>query len=98
MSALFVGTGTPNAALIAAATGTAVVAGNLGEALSLSITAPQALAFIFAFTFNMPCAASVSATFGEVHSAKWTAILAVFYIGMSLLLGCVIYHVSSLFF
>lgn len=98
LSALFVGTGTPNAALIAAATGTAVVAGNLGEALSLSITAPQALAFIFAFTFNMPCAASVSATFGEVHSAKWTAILAVFYIGMSLLLGCVIYHVSSLFF
>lgn len=98
LSALFVGTGTPNAALIAAATGTAFVAGNLGEALSLSITAPQALAFIFAFTFNMPCAASVSATFGEVHSAKWTAILAVFYIGMSLLLGCVIYHVSSLFF
>ena len=97
LSALFVGTGTPNAALIGAATGAAVVAGNLGDALALSITAPQALAFIFAFTFNMPCAASVSATYGEIHSAKWTAILAVFYIGMSLLLGCVVYHVSSLF-
>lgn len=98
LSALFVGTGTPNAALIGAASGAAVVAGNLGDALALSITAPQALAFIFAFTFNMPCAASVSATYGEIHSAKWTAILAVFYIGMSLVLGCIVYHVSSLFF
>lgn len=98
LSALFVGTGTPNAALIGAASGAAVVAGNLGDALALSITAPQALAFIFAFTFNMPCAASVSATYGEIHSVKWTAILAVFYIAMSLLLGCVVYHVSSLFF
>ncbi len=98
LSALFVGTGTPNAALIGAASGAAVVAGNLGDALALSITAPQALAFIFAFTFNMPCAASVSATYGEIRSAKWTAILAVFYIGMSLVLGCIVYHVSSLFF
>lgn len=51
----------------------------------------------FSTTSAMPCAASVSATYGEIHSAKWTAILAVFYIGMSLLLGCIVYHVSSLF-
>ena len=45
----------------------------------------------------MPCAASVSATWGEVHSTKWTVITAAFYICCSLLLGCVVYHVSALF-
>lgn len=78
--------------------GSAVVAGNLGELMALSITPPQALAFIFAFTFNMPCAASVSATFGEVHSAKWTAICAAFYIASSLILAFVVYHVALVFF
>lgn len=97
LSGLFAGAATPNAAIIGAVTGSAVVAGNIGEVIAASITAPQALAFIFAFTFNMPCAASVSATYGEIHSAKWTALIALFYIGASLLLGCVAFHVSSLF-
>lgn len=97
LSGLFAGTATPNAAIIGAVTGSAVVAGNIGEVMAASITAPQALAFIFAFTFNMPCAASVSATYGEIHSAKWTALIAVFYVAASLLLGCAVFHLSSLF-
>lgn len=97
LSGLFAGTATPNAAIIGAVTGSAVVAGNIGEVLATSITAPQALAFIFAFTFNMPCAASVSATYGEIHSAKWTALIAAFYVAASLLLGCAVFHLSSLF-
>lgn len=97
LSGLFAGTGTPGAALISSATASAVVAANLGEVMAQAITAPQALAFIFAFTFNVPCAASVSATFGEVHSTKWTVLTIGFYLVSSLLLGCVVYHVSALF-
>lgn len=97
LSGLFAGTATPNAAIIGAASGAAIVAGNIGEVMAASITAPQALAFIFAFTFNMPCAASVSATYGEIHSAKWTALVAAFYIAASLLLGCAAFHIGSLF-
>lgn len=97
LSGLFAGTGTPNTAIIGAVTASAVVAGNIGEVMAVSITAPQALAFIFAFTFNMPCAASVSATYGEIHSAKWTALIAAFYVIASLLLGCIAFHLGSLF-
>lgn len=97
LSGLFAGTGTPNTAIIGAVTASAVVAGNIGEVMAASITAPQALAFIFAFTFNMPCAASVSATYGEIHSAKWTALIAAFYVIASLLLGCFAFHLGSLF-
>lgn len=97
LSGLFAGTATPNAAIIGAATASVAVAGNIGEVIATSITAPQALAFIFAFTFNMPCAASVSATYGEIHSAKWTALIAAFYVIASLLLGCIAFHLGSLF-
>ena len=98
LSGLFADTGTVSQAVIGAVSGSAVVAGNLGELMALSITPPQALAFIFAFTFNMPCAASVSAAFGEVHSAKWTAVCAAFYIAFSLILAFIVYHAALVFF
>lgn len=98
LSGLFTGATTPNAVLVGIMTGGGTAAANVGEIMAQVISAPEALAFIFAFTFNMPCAASVSATWAEVHSTKWTVITAVFYIASSLLLGCVVYHVSSLFF
>lgn len=97
LSGLFTGAATPNAVLVGVMTGGAAAASNIGEVMAQAISAPEALAFIFAFTFNMPCAASVSATWGEVHSTKWTVITALFYICCSLLLGCVVYHVSALF-
>lgn len=98
LSGLFADTGTVSQAVIGAVSGSTFVAGNLGELMALSITPPQALAFIFAFTFNMPCAASVSATFGEVHSAKWTALCAAFYIASSLILAFIVYHTALIFF
>lgn len=96
LSGLFTGVATPNAVIVGVMTGGAAVAGNVGELMAASISAPEALAFIFAFTFNMPCAASVSATWGEVHSTKWTIISAAFYIASSLLLGAIVYHVAAL--
>ena len=98
LSGLFTGAATPNAVLVGIMTGGGAAAANVGEVMVQVISAPEALAFIFAFTFNMPCAASVSATWAEVHSTKWTVITAVFYIASSLLLGCLVYHVSLLFF
>ena len=97
-SALFAGGSTPNAAIVGAVTGSAFVAPNIGEIIAAHISAPEALAFIFAFTFNMPCAASCSMTVAEAHSPKWVAITAAFYICASLLLGCAAYHVGLLLF
>lgn len=97
LSGLFTGAATPNSVIVGVMTGGAAAAANIGEVMAASISAPEALAFIFAFTFNMPCAASVSATWGEVHSTKWTVITALFYIASSLLLGCVTYHVAAAF-
>lgn len=98
LSGLFAGTGTPNAAIIGAVAGTTAVAANIGDVMAQVISQPEALAFIFAFTFNVPCAASLSATFAEVHSVKWTALTALFYLCASLLLGCIAYHVGMLIF
>lgn len=96
LSGLFTGASSPNAVIVGVMTGGATAVSNIGEVMAQAISAPEALAFIFAFTFNMPCAASVSATWGEIHSTKWTVISAAFYIASSLLLGCIVYHVAVL--
>lgn len=98
LSAVFAGSTTPNAAIVGAVTGTVAIAPNIGEIIAAHISAPEALAFIFALTFNMPCAASCSMTVAESHSPKWVAITGVFYICSSLLLGCAAYHVGLLLF
>ncbi len=97
LSGLFTGATTPNSVIVGVMTGGAAVGSNVGEMMAQVISAPEALAFIFAFTFNMPCSVSVSATWGEIHSTKWTIITAAFYIASSLVLACVVYHVSALF-
>lgn len=66
--------------------------------LAANISKPEALAFLFAITFNMPCINALAATVREVHSAKWTAKIALYYIAVSLLLACVVYHVGLLIF
>lgn len=57
----------------------------------------EALAFIFAMTFNIPCVMALGATYRESHSVKWTAMVAVFYAACALLLSCVIYHIAGVF-
>ena len=70
----------------------------IGASLLSTISKPEALAFIFAFYFNMPCLMTLSATINETHSAKWMIRVALYYIGVSLLLACIVYHLSSLIF
>lgn len=93
LSGLFLGTGS----LTTAITGSGPVAADIGAVMATAISQPEALAFIFAFTFNMPCMASVATTYAETHSAKWTLAMVAFYVCASLLLAFVVFHVSSLF-
>ncbi|MCR5356909.1 MAG: ferrous iron transport protein B [Lachnospiraceae bacterium] len=69
---------------------------NLSSLLLANVTKPEALAFIFAMTFNMPCVVALAATFQETHSAKWTARIVIYYTVVSLILAFLAYHVGML--
>ena len=71
---------------------------NINELLVANVAKPEALAFIFAITFNMPCIVALAATYQETHSAKWTAIIAVYYTLGALVLACIAYHIGLLIF
>ncbi len=90
LSALYANTGT----IFGAVTGTN--AANDIQALISAIPKPEALAFIFAVTFNVPCIVAVAATYQETHSAKWTAIISLYYTVGSLLLAFIAYHIGLL--
>ena len=72
------------------------LASNLNEVLLSNVTKPEALAFIFAITFNMPCVVALAATYQEIHSAKWTARIAVYYTVTALLLAAIVYYIGLL--
>ncbi|MBQ9488303.1 MAG: ferrous iron transport protein B [Lachnospiraceae bacterium] len=71
-------------------------AANLNEILLANVGRPEALAFIFAITFNLPCVVALAATYQEIHSAKWTAKIALYYTVTALILACIAYHVGML--
>ncbi|MCR5529062.1 MAG: ferrous iron transport protein B [Saccharofermentans sp.] len=72
------------------------VVSNLNELLLANIPKPEALAFIFAITFNMPCIVALAATYQETHSAKWTAIIGGYYTATALVLAGIAYHIGLL--
>lgn len=67
---------------------------NLSSILLSNVSKPEALAFIFAMTFNMPCVVALAATYQETHSAKWTVRIAAYYTVTALLLAMVAYHIG----
>ena len=67
------------------------------EQFQEQVSQAEALAFIFACTFNIPCVMALSTTYRESHSFKWTARVALFYIGSALILSCIVYHIAVLF-
>lgn len=71
---------------------------NIGTIIASAISKPEALAFMVAVTFNVPCIMALSSTMHETHSAKWTAKIALYYIATALVLSCLTYHISGLFF
>lgn len=72
------------------------VVSNLNELLVANISKPEALAFIFAITFNVPCIVALAATYQETHSAKWTAIIAGYYTVTALFIASIAYHIGLL--
>ena len=92
LSTIFSGTGSITVGSMVSAE----KADNLNELLLANITKPEALAFIFAITFNMPCIVALAATYQETHSAKWTAIIGLYYTFTAMVLACIAYHIGLL--
>ena len=69
----------------------------LGSAMAQVIAPAEALEFMFATTFNIPCLMALSTTYKESHSLKWTVKVALFYIYNALILSCIVYHIASIF-
>ena len=68
----------------------------MGQMLQEVITKPQALGFIMAIVFNVPCTMTVAATFRENHSKKWITLSVIYYLVFSLVLSCIFYHIGLL--
>ena len=69
----------------------------LGRAMTSAVSKAEALAFMCACTFNIPCVMALSTTYRESHSLKWTARIAAFYVCGALILACIVYHIAVLF-
>ncbi|MCR5120295.1 MAG: ferrous iron transport protein B [Lachnospiraceae bacterium] len=74
----------------------AAASGDLNSILLANVTRPEALAFIFAITFNMPCVVALAATYQETCSAKWTAKIAAYYTVGALVIATIVYHIGLL--
>ncbi|MCR4728396.1 MAG: ferrous iron transport protein B [Lachnospiraceae bacterium] len=92
LSTIFTGTGTISVGSVVSG----VKAANINEILLANISKPEALALIFAMTFNMPCIVALAATYQETHSVKWTARIALYYTCMALVLAGIAYYVGLL--
>lgn len=73
-------------------------AAGLSSGLLNNISKAEALAFIYAFFFNIPCIITIGTTFQESHSIKWTARIAGYYIALALIMSTIAYHVGLLIF
>lgn len=94
LSAIFANSGS----IFDSTSGTAAAVGNVGELASTAISQAEALAFMIAVTFNVPCLQAVVSTYQESHSLKWTLRIAAYYIGTALILSCAVYHIAALIF
>lgn len=95
LGALYLGGGNLFSATLGS--GGAMAAG-LDSVLLSSLTAPAALAFIFAVTFNAPCLVAISSTYQETRSMKWTLRILLYYFITSILLAFLVYRIAGLFF
>ena len=96
LNAVFMGNNSLMEAAFFAKTAKADTA-TLGAAMTQVIAPAEALAFMFATTFNIPCLMALSTTYKESHSLKWTAKVALFYICNALILSGIVYHIANLF-
>ena len=71
---------------------------NLAEVLNSAISKPEALAFVFASMFNVPCVLAMGSTYREANSLKWLLAIMGYYFAISLGLAFVAYHIGLLIF
>jgi ferrous iron transport protein B len=71
---------------------------DLGMQLRAGLSKPEALAFLFAFFFNIPCFIAVLSTRQECHSWTWTLRIAGFHLAVALLMSALAYHAGRLIF
>jgi ferrous iron transport protein B len=95
LNALYMGSGGVFESAFSKSTETAA---NFGAVIAEAVSKPEALAFIFAVSFTVPCLVAMAATYAENHSLKWTLRIAGYYMATALLLSLVVFHASSLFF
>ncbi|MDR2737728.1 MAG: ferrous iron transport protein B [Puniceicoccales bacterium] len=69
----------------------------LASAMLSTISRPEALAFLYAFFFGVPCFMTVAATNEESRSTKWTLLMVAYYISTALILSATAFRVGSLF-
>lgn len=93
INALYSNTDMVNAAFNAKSMG---LTEGMMELLPQVINKAQALGFIMAIVFNVPCTMTVAATFRENHSKKWIALSVVYYLVFSLALAFIFYHIGLL--
>jgi ferrous iron transport protein B len=74
------------------------VSADLATQMSSLLTKPEALAFMFAFYFNVPCFVAVLQVKEESHSWKWTLRMMGFYLVIALIMGALAYYVGQLIF
>lgn len=92
LSTIFTGSGSISVGSVV----NGVKADNLNDILVANIAKPEALALIFAMTFNMPCIVALAATYQETHSVRWTARIALYYTGVAMLLAGAAYYIGLL--
>ena len=97
LNAVFVGNGTVLDATFRSAFTVATDNAVLGQTMTEVVSKAEALAFMCACTFNIPCVMALSTTYRESHSLKWTARIAAFYVCGALILACIVYHIAALF-
>ena len=97
LNAVFVGEGTVLDATFRSVFSVATDNAILGKAMLDVVSKAEALAFMCACTFNIPCVMALSTTYRESHSLNWTARIAAFYVCGALVLSCVVYHIAALF-
>ena len=93
LNALYSNTDMVNAAFNAKSLG---MSENMMTLLPQVVTKAQAIGFIMAIVFNVPCTMTVAATFRENHSKKWIALSVVYYLVFSLALAFIFYHIGLL--
>jgi ferrous iron transport protein B len=69
---------------------------DLASSMRLVLTKAEALAFIFAFWFNIPCFVAVLAVKEETRSWKWTLRMILMYIGIALIMAGLAYWTGRL--